>query len=133
MRGRSLVILSAASVALAAAYLATAGEEEKATDAEAAMGEAIPAEYAEKAASALRFTSRDLFGFGVVDDIIEEPLGGAHRDHQQMALRLKTYLNKALRDLTNTELDQLLQDRYEKFRRMGVFLEQKAPVMSADE
>src|SRR4051812_3250358 len=45
--------------------------------------------YAEKAAQALRMTSKDLLGFGVIDDVIEEPLGGAHRDQHQMAARLK--------------------------------------------
>jgi acetyl-CoA carboxylase carboxyl transferase subunit alpha len=83
-------------------------------------------EHAQKAAHALRFTSKDLQAFGVVDDVIAEPLGGAHRDHHQMAARMKIYLTKVLRDLTATPLDQLLQARYEKFRRMGVFLEQPA-------
>jgi len=80
--------------------------------------------YAERAAQALRFTSRDLLRLGVVDQVIEEPLGGAHRDHHQMAARLKMYLLKALRDLSGVPLGQVLDERYEKFRRMGVFLEQ---------
>lgn len=81
-------------------------------------------QHAERAAQALRFTSKDLHGFGVVDHVIPEPLGGAHRDHHQMAARLKLYLLKTLRELLATPLDRLLQARYEKFRRMGVFLEQ---------
>jgi acetyl-CoA carboxylase carboxyl transferase subunit alpha len=81
-------------------------------------------EHAEKAAHALRFTSKDLLEFGVIDDVIGEPLGGAHRDHHQMAARLKIYLAKVLRELTGTPLEEVLQTRYEKFRRMGVFLEQ---------
>jgi acetyl-CoA carboxylase carboxyl transferase subunit alpha len=81
-------------------------------------------EHAEKAANALRFTSRDLLELGVVDDIIQEPLGGAHRDHHQMAARLKIYLVKTLRELLAQPLDKLQQSRYEKFRRMGVFLEE---------
>ena len=80
-------------------------------------------EYAERAAQALRFTSSDLKGFGVVDDVIEEPLGGAHRDHHQMAGRLKMYLLKCLRELTARPIDQLVESRYEKFRHMGAFLE----------
>lgn len=79
--------------------------------------------YAEQAAKALRMTSRDLMEFGVLDDVIEEPLGGAHRDHQQMASRLKMYLVKCLRELVGAPIDQLLAARYEKFRRMGAFLE----------
>jgi acetyl-CoA carboxylase carboxyl transferase subunit alpha len=78
-------------------------------------------EFAEKAAQALRFTSRHLPDLGVVDDVIQEPLGGAHRDHHQMAQRLKLYLAKSLRELVGISADQLLADRYQKFRRMGVF------------
>ncbi len=81
-------------------------------------------EYAERAASALRFTSQHLKQLGVVDDVIEEPLGGAHRDHHATAARLKLYLQKALRELRGDPLDVLLDKRYAKFRRMGVFLEQ---------
>jgi acetyl-CoA carboxylase carboxyl transferase subunit alpha len=79
-------------------------------------------EYKEKAAQALRLTSRDLLSFGVIDDIIEEPLGGAHRDHPQMAARLKMYLLRSLKDLTAKPIDDLVAARYEKYRRMGEFL-----------
>ncbi len=79
--------------------------------------------FAEKAAEALKFTSKFLPKLGVVDDVIEEPLGGAHRDPHQMANRLKMYLLKTLRDLSRVKTDKLLNNRYEKFRRMGVFLE----------
>ncbi len=80
-------------------------------------------EHAPKAAAALRFTSRDLASLGVVDDVLEEPLGGAHRDHHQMASRLKTYLSRTLSDLESKTSDELIESRYEKFRRIGVFLE----------
>lgn len=80
-------------------------------------------EYAPQAAQALRFTSADLRQLNVIDDVIEEPLGGAHRDHHQMAARLKMYLLKSLRDLCQRSHDELLAGRYEKFRRMGVFVE----------
>ena len=79
--------------------------------------------FAEDAANALRFTSGDLRSFGIVDDVIEEPLGGAHRQPHQSAARLKMYLQKTLRELTIRDLEQLIQQRYDKFRRMGVFLE----------
>jgi len=79
--------------------------------------------FAEQAAKALRCTSRDLPGFGVVDDVIEEPLGGAHRDPHQMAGRLKLYLLRAVRELLESSPDELVEQRYQKFRRMGVFLE----------
>jgi acetyl-CoA carboxylase carboxyl transferase subunit alpha len=81
------------------------------------------ADFKEQAAKALRITSRDLLKLGVIDDLIEEPLGGAHRDLQQMALRLKIYLLRSMRELVGKPIDQLLADRYQKFRRMGVFLE----------
>jgi acetyl-CoA carboxylase carboxyl transferase subunit alpha len=89
-------------------------------------------EYAERAAKALRFTSKDLKNFGVVDHVIEEPLGGAHRDHHQTATRVKSYLLKTLRELTALPRPRLLDERYDKFRRMGVFLEETAaaPVLA---
>jgi acetyl-CoA carboxylase carboxyl transferase subunit alpha len=80
-------------------------------------------EYAEQAAQALRFTSQDLQRFGIVDDVIEEPLGGAHRDHHQIAGRLKMYLIRTLRELQKLPRDALLAARYEKFRRMGEFIQ----------
>ncbi len=67
--------------------------------------------YAEQAAKALRMMSKDLIGFGVLDDIIDEPLGGAHRDHPQMASRLKLYLLKCLRELTGMPTEKLLASR----------------------
>src|SRR5262245_39262378 len=80
-------------------------------------------QFAERAATALKFTSANLLQLGVVDHIILEPLGGAHRDHHQMALRVKQYLLRTLRELSAKSIEQLLDGRYEKFRRMGVFLE----------
>jgi acetyl-CoA carboxylase carboxyl transferase subunit alpha len=81
-------------------------------------------EYKADAARALRFRSRDLQGFGIVDAVIEEPAGGAHRHPRQMAMRLKTYLGRTLRELVGRPIDELLTDRYEKFRRMGTFLDE---------
>ncbi len=88
-------------------------------------------QYAERAATALKFTSPDLLRLGVIDHVIEEPLGGAHRDHNQTAMRVKQYLLRTLRELTAKSLDQLLDARYEKFRRMGVFLEEPGAAPSA--
>ena len=81
-------------------------------------------EHAPKAAAALRFTSDDLSRLGVVDDVLQEPLGGAHRDHHQMASRLKSYLSRTLGELETKSADELVDERYEKFRRIGVFLEE---------
>jgi acetyl-CoA carboxylase carboxyl transferase subunit alpha len=83
-------------------------------------------QYAERAAKALRFTSADLLRLGVVDHVIDEPLGGAHRDHHQTAFRVKQYLLRTVRELSALSPDELLAGRYEKFRRMGVFLESAA-------
>jgi acetyl-CoA carboxylase carboxyl transferase subunit alpha len=80
-------------------------------------------EFAEQAASALKLTSKDLLKLGAVDDVIEEPLGGAHRDHHQMAGRLKVYLTRTLQKLVRVPHDELLANRYEKFRRIGAFVE----------
>lgn len=74
------------------------------------------------AAEALRMTARDLKRLGVIDDIIPEPLGGAHRDHREMATTLKTYLLRYIRELRPLSVDDLLNARYQKFRRMGYFL-----------
>jgi len=79
--------------------------------------------FKEKAAKALKLTARDLLRFKVIDDIIEEPLGGAHRDHNQTAAKMKMYLQKSFRELSTLTPDALLAARYEKFRRMGMFLE----------
>ena len=79
--------------------------------------------YKEQAAQALKMTSKDLMRLSVIDDVIREPLGGAHRDHHLMANRLKSYIRTALRELSERPTDQLLEGRYQKFRRMGVFLE----------
>lgn len=83
-------------------------------------------DYAPQAAHALRITSRDLHGLGIVDDVVEEPLGGAHRDHYQMASRLKMYLVKTLRELQAVPADELVARRYAKYRQMGRYLEPAA-------
>lgn len=82
--------------------------------------------FADRAAQSLRFTARDLLQFGIVDEVIPEPLGGAHRDHRRMATTLKGSLVAALRRLSAIPRDQLLQQRYDKFRRFGVFEEHAA-------
>lgn len=82
-------------------------------------------EFKAKAAEALKFTSKYLPKFGIVDDVIEEPLGGAHRDHHQMAARLKMYLTKTVNELLAKPTDELVEGRYNKFRQMGVYLERE--------
>ena len=86
--------------------------------------------FADKAAQALKFTSKDLLRLGVIEEIIPEPPGGAHRDHRQTAFILKGFLMRVLRDLTVIPSDRLLDRRYEKFRRIGVF-EERSPAEAA--
>jgi acetyl-CoA carboxylase carboxyl transferase subunit alpha len=74
------------------------------------------------AAEALRLTARDLKRFGIIDDIIPEPLGGAHRDHREMANTLKSFLLRYLRESRPMPVDDLLEVRYQKFRKMGFLL-----------
>ncbi len=74
------------------------------------------------AAEALRLTAKDLAKFNIIDDIIPEPLGAAHRDHREMGTTLKSYLLRYLRELKSMPLESLLEARYQKFRNMGLFL-----------
>jgi acetyl-CoA carboxylase carboxyl transferase subunit alpha len=78
------------------------------------------------AANALRLTARELFALGVIDHIIAEPLGGAHRDPRGMGNTLKTYLLRYLREVKQLAMEELLEQRYQKFRKMGVFDEMVA-------
>src|SRR5271163_4235940 len=73
-------------------------------------------EHAPKAAAALKLTSRDLARFGIVDEVIPEPLGGAHRDHREAAANLKTFLIHAIRQLREIPTDLLVAQRYDKYR-----------------
>ncbi len=88
-------------------------------------------DYAPQAARALKITSKHLLEMGVVDDVVEEPLGGAHRDHNQMAVRLKMYLTKTLRELQKLPTEELLAQRYEKFRRIGPYIDGAVPAVAA--
>lgn len=81
------------------------------------------AEYKDKAAEALKMRSKDLLRFGVIDEIIEEPVGGAHRDPHLAASRLKQHIRGQLKELVRIPPEQLVQKRYEKFRHFGVFVE----------
>ena len=74
---------------------------------------------APEAAQALKLTAEDLLRLGVIDEIIPEPLGGAHRDPEKMAATLKEIIKKHLKQLSSVPAEKLLKDRYEKFRKMG--------------
>ena len=79
--------------------------------------------YANLAAKALKFTSKDLHRLGVIDEIIPEPLGAAHRDHRSMAATLKSFLMRGFKSLSGLKPNELLDRRYDKYRKMGVFEE----------
>ena len=87
-------------------------------------------ENAAEAAEALKLTSRDLIRLGVVDAVVPEPLGGAHRDPHTAAHNLEQFIAKQLRDLKRCKIENLLERRYEKFRNMGVVLETAAKRMT---
>jgi acetyl-CoA carboxylase carboxyl transferase subunit alpha len=74
------------------------------------------------AAESLRMTANNLYRFGVIDEIVKEPLGGAHRDPRKMAEDLRGVVERHLRELEGVEIKGLIQLRYEKFRRIGTFL-----------
>jgi acetyl-CoA carboxylase carboxyl transferase subunit alpha len=73
------------------------------------------------AAEALRLTASHLANFGIIDDVIPEPTGAAHRDHREMGTTLKNYLLRYLREVCPLPVEELLEKRYQKFRRMGQF------------
>jgi acetyl-CoA carboxylase carboxyl transferase subunit alpha len=75
---------------------------------------------APKAAEALKLTSKDLYKLGLVDTVINEPLGGAHRNVHDTVYNVERYIVKTLRDLKRTKLDNLLDNRYKKLRSIGV-------------
>jgi len=77
----------------------------------------------EVAAESLKLTAADLSRLGVIDEIVKEPLGGAHRDPKGMAATLKEVVERHLKDLEKMDMEELLRLRYEKFRRMGTFID----------
>jgi acetyl-CoA carboxylase carboxyl transferase subunit alpha len=77
------------------------------------------------AAEALKLTAPDLVNFGVIDEIVPEPLGGAQRDPDAVAESLKEALISRLKTLMETPVDKLLRNRFEKFRGIGQWQEKK--------
>src|SRR5467141_3676293 len=87
--------------------------------------------HAAEAAEALKLTAQDLLKLEVVDQIISEPEGGAHRDYDSVATNLGAALRRALEEISKIPADELLETRYRKFRRMGIFSESKTATASA--
>ena len=75
---------------------------------------------AAQAAEVLKLTGEDLLKLGIIDEVIPEPLGGAHRDPQEAAKNLKEVIVRNLKQLKTLSKEELLKSRYKKFRDMGV-------------
>jgi acetyl-CoA carboxylase carboxyl transferase subunit alpha len=80
------------------------------------------ADQAPEAAERLRITAPHLLEFGVVDRIVEEPPGGAHQDHDEAAWRLDQAIWEQLNQLSTLSADELREDRYRRFRKLGAFI-----------
>jgi acetyl-CoA carboxylase carboxyl transferase subunit alpha len=81
--------------------------------------------HAPEAAEALKLTAQDLLRLEVVDEIVGEPEGGAHRDYEVAATNLGNALRQNLEKLVAQPIDQMLKKRYKKFRELGNFAESK--------
>lgn len=79
--------------------------------------------YAPEASEALRASALDLYKQGIIDEIIPEPTGGAHQDVNTTANSLKSAIVSALKGISNIPMEQLLCERYAKFRKIGIFSE----------
>jgi acetyl-CoA carboxylase carboxyl transferase subunit alpha len=77
--------------------------------------------HAPEAAAALKLTAKDLLNLQVIDEVISEPLGGAHQDHAAAIENLRTAVAHHLDEICEIPIDTLLEQRYAKFRRMGEF------------
>jgi len=76
-----------------------------------------------EACQAMKMTAKEILQLGVIDGVVDEPLGGAHHDYQLAAKNLKTAIAKTFKDLQRMEPEQLREDRQNKFRRFGSFVE----------
>ena len=74
------------------------------------------------AAESLKFSSKDLLKLGIIDKVIPEPPGGAHIDYEQTFKNVDRHLRATLKKLEETTPEKRVVERYQKFRRMGVFV-----------
>ncbi len=84
--------------------------------------------FKEKAAEQLKLTSQDMSGFGLVDDVIPEPIGGAHTDPEKTVETLKSYLISTINGLKKIDPDTRISQRIEKLSKMGFYDETEIPV-----
>ena len=80
-------------------------------------------DYKVQAAEQLHLTSTDMSGFGLVDDVLQEPIGGAHSQPEIMAKTLKEYILKTLKELKKINPEKRVEQRIEKFSKMGFYEE----------
>jgi len=85
--------------------------------------------YAQYAAEGMRVKAQEVYKLGLVDEIVPEPLGGAHRNYQQAASNLKEAIQKNLTNLKQLSVDELLERRYQKFRTIGKYTRLEASDM----
>lgn len=89
-------------------------------------------ERASEAASALRLSAGDLLELGIVDEVVPEADGAAHRDPVSTVLRVKEKILDILAELKDIPVDRLLSERYDKFRRMGTMFEESSPLEAVE-
>jgi acetyl-CoA carboxylase carboxyl transferase subunit alpha len=89
------------------------------------------ARFAPQAAESLRLTARDLLDFGIIDEIVTEPPGGAHRNPTLAAELLRLALARHLGEVLEMGVDDLLERRFQKYRKMGVCFEEKSLVLDS--
>ncbi len=87
--------------------------------------------HAAEAADALKLTAQDLLKLEVVDEVVREPEGGAHRDYDSVVTNMGNALRRSLQRICDIPIEELLTKRYEKFRRLGSFAEAKPASASA--
>jgi acetyl-CoA carboxylase carboxyl transferase subunit alpha len=86
---------------------------------------------APEAAEALKLTAEYALKFGIVDEVIQEPLGGAHRNYDETARRVKDSLLRNFDELKGLSAEELVQGRYERFRRLGEWYEESQRSIAA--
>ncbi|KAE9636107.1 acetyl-CoA carboxylase carboxyltransferase subunit alpha [Defluviitalea raffinosedens] len=76
---------------------------------------------AKEAAEIMKITAQDLMSFKIIDEVVPEPLGGAHKDMKKMSEEIKKYIIKGLKEVKNQSIEDLIQNRYDKFRKIGEY------------
>lgn len=88
---------------------------------------------AEQAAEAMKITAADLLEMEVIEEIVPEPRGGAHRDYESTAAALKDAIWRHLQELSSFDFAELKEDRYRKFRKIGEFSEAQQEAVNPEE